>query len=296
MYRVGVLHPGTAGGNVWVEAFRRGLEELGYREGQNLILEYRWAGSTPDRFPELAAELVQLQVDVIFTSSTPGALASKGVTTTIPVVFVGVGDPVGARVVATLARPGSNITGITHIAVELTGKTLGLLKEAVPALAKVAILGSSMNPTTALKQRGLEAAARSLGMRLLMVDLRGAEGLDIAFATITREKPDGLVALLDTVAHRKEIVAFSEKNHLPAVGEAREFVDAGGLMSYGTNMPEIYHRAAGYVDKLLKGRKAGELPVEQPTTFELAINLKMAKALRLAIPRPLLVRADYVVQ
>jgi putative ABC transport system substrate-binding protein len=133
-------------------------------------------------------------------------------------------------------------------------------------------------------------------MRLLMVDLRGAEGLDIAFATITREKPDGLVALLDTVAHRKEIVAFSEKNHLPAVGEAREFVDAGGLMSYGTNMPEIYHRAAGYVDKLLKGRKAGELPVEQPTTFELAINLKMAKALRLAIPRPLLVRADYVVQ
>jgi putative ABC transport system substrate-binding protein len=293
---VGVLHPGSAEGNAWVEAFRRGLGELGYREGQNLALEYRWAGRTPERFPELAAELVQLKVDVIFTSSTPGALAAKGATRTIPVVFVGVGDPIGAGVVATLARPGSNVTGMTHIAVELTGKTLGLLKDAVPALTRVAILGSSMNPTTALKLRGLEAAAHSLGMRLRMVDLRGAEDLDVAFAEITREKADGLVALLDTLAHRKEIVGFSVKNHLPAVGEAREFVDAGGLMSYGTNMPEMYHRAAGYVDKLLKGRKPGDLPVEQPTKFELAINLKTAQALGLAIPRPLSVRADYVVQ
>ena len=296
IYRVGILHPGAAEGNFWVEAFRRGLGELGYREGQNLTLEYRWAGRTSEQFPELAAELVRLKVDVIFTSSTPGALAAKGATTTIPVVFVGVGDPVGAGVVASLARPGSNVTGITHIAVELTGKTLGLLKDAVPTLARVAILGSSTNPTTALKHRGLEAAARSLGVRLWMVDLRGAEGLDVAFAEITRAKLDGLVALLDTLAHRKEIVGFSVKNRLPAVGEAREFVDAGGLMSYGTNMPEIYYRAASYVDKLLKGRKAVEMPVEQPTRFELAINLKTAAALGLAIPRPLSVRADYVVQ
>jgi putative ABC transport system substrate-binding protein len=296
VYRVGVLHPGWAEGNVWVEVFRRGLGELGYRDGQNLVLEYRWVGRTPERFAELAAELVQLKVDVIFTSSTPGALAAKGATTTIPVVFVGVDDPIGAGVVATLARPGSNITGMTHIAVELTGKTLGLLKDAVPAVSRVAILGSSTNPTTALKLRGLEGTARSLGVRLQMVDLRGREDLDVAFAKITRERADGLVALLDTLALRKEIVGFSVKNHVPAIGEAREFVDAGGLMSYGTNMPEMYHRAAGYVGRILKGAKPADLPVEQPTKFELVINMKTAKALGLTLPQTLLLRADQVIE
>jgi putative tryptophan/tyrosine transport system substrate-binding protein len=257
VYRVGILHPRPAEGIAWLEAFRRGLAELGYREGQNLILEYRWADREPGRFRELAGELVHLKVDLIFTSSTPGALAAKGATTTIPVVFVGVGDPVGAGVVASLAWPGSNITGITHIAVELTGKTLSLLKDMVPAVSRVAVLGSSVNPTTALKLRGLDAAARSLGVQLQMVDVRGVKDLEKAFSEITREKPDGLVALLDTLAYRKEIIGFSVKNHLPAVGEAREFVDAGGLMSYGANIPEIYHRAAGYVESCSKAASRG---------------------------------------
>jgi len=188
VYRVGILHPRPAEGIAWLEAFRRGLAELGYREGQNLILEYRWVDREPGRFRELAGELVHLKVDLIFTSSTPGALAAKGATTTIPVVFVGVGDPVGAGVVASLARPGSNITGITHIAVELTGKTLSLLKDLVPAVSRVAVLGSSVNPTTALKLRGLDAAAHSLGMRLQMVDVRSVKDLEKAFSEITREK------------------------------------------------------------------------------------------------------------
>jgi len=296
VYRVGILHPRPAAGNAWVDAFRRGLADLGYREGQNLSLEYRWADRHYERVRALAVELVKLKVDAIFTASTPGALAAKGATTSIPVVFVGVGDPVGAGVVASLARPGSNLTGMTHIAVELTGKTLSLLKDVLPAVGRVAILGSSTNPTTALKLRGLQAAARSLGIRLQMIDVRGAEDLAAAFSEVTREKADALVALFDTLAYRKEIISISAKTHLPAVGEAREFVDDGGLISYGINVSEMYYHAAGYVDKVLKGRKPAELPVEQATTFELAINLKTAKALGLAVPQPLLVRTDYVVQ
>jgi putative ABC transport system substrate-binding protein len=296
-HRVGILHMGSAR-NTYDEAFRTGLHELGYRENHNLMLEYRWAEGRPERLPALAAELVQLPVEVIFTGSTPGALAAKRATATVPIVFVAVGDPVGAGVVSNLARPDGNITGLTHFSVDLAGKTLALLKEAVSDLARVAVFAPSLNPTTALKLHGIEAAAHALGVRLQLVEVQGSSDFEAAFAAIRREKPDALMVLLDTltVTRAQEIADFALTNRLPAIYELRDFVDAGGLMSYSTDFLQMFRRAATYVDKILRGVKLAELPVEQPMKFELVINLKTAKALNLTIPPMLLFQADEVIR
>ncbi len=281
-----------------VRAFRKAMSDLGYREGQNLTMEYRWAGGSAERFREYAAEFVKLKVQVMVTSSTPGALAARSATVAIPIVFVGVGDPVGAGVVSNLAHPGGNITGLTHMSVDLSAKTVELLKESVPGATRISVLAPLQNPTTSLKLRGTQAAARSLGLKLRVFDVRTASDFDQAFLEMQTEKPQALITLLDTltVVHRKAIADYGLKNHLPTFFELRDFVDAGGLMSYGASFPRMWSRAAIYVDKILKGAKPGDLPVEQPTNFELVVNLRTAKALGLALPPSLMQRADYVVQ
>ena len=274
------------------------MHELGYRDAQTLAIEYRWAGANAERYRQYAAELVALKVDVIVTTSTPAALAARSATTAIPIVFIAVGDPVGAGVVSNLARPGANVTGLTHMSVDLAAKTVELLKEAVPGVTRIAVLAPLQNPTTALKLRGTQTAARSLGVKVQVLDVRTASDFANAFQEIQNEKPEALITLLDslTVAHRKEIADFALKNHLPTIYELPEFVEAGGLMSYGADFAIMYRRAASYVDRILKGAKPGELPVEQPTNFELVINLRTAKTLGLALPQSLVLRADHVIK
>ncbi len=295
--RIGVLRPGPAHDPL-VDALRGGLRDLGYVEGQNLSLEIRFSDGKLDRLPGLAAELVRLRVDVITAFSTPAALAAKQATGTIPIIFTGVGDPVGAGVVASLARPGGNVTGMSVLATELSGKRLELLRAAVPKAARVAMLWNSTNPGMVLRVREAEAAARTLGMTLLSLGVHDLDTFSNAFAAITRDRPDALLTLVDpfTRLHRKRIVEFAAQRHLPEIYEAREFVEAGGLMAYGPNLADIERRSATYVDKILKGAKPADLPVQQPTKFELVINLKTAKALGLKIPQSVLVRADQVIQ
>ena len=294
---VGILHA-LYPGNLDVEEFRKGLHELGRHEGENLSLEYRWAKGEPERLRALADELVRTNVELIFTATTPGALAAKGATTTIPIVFVAVGDPVGAGVVSSLARPGGNATGLTHFSVDLVGKTLELLKEVVPGLRQVAVLSPSSNPTTALKLARIQSAAHALGVKVQIMEVRRPGDFELAFESIRRQKPTALMPLLDTltVAHKKKITDFARAYRLPTIFELREFVEAGGLVSYGTNYPAMYRHAATYVDKILKGAKPNDLPVEQPTKFELIINMKTAKALGVKFPQAILVRADEVIE
>jgi ABC-type uncharacterized transport system substrate-binding protein len=295
--RVGILHARFPG-DTDVEEFRKGLHELGHHEGENLKLEYRWAEGKPERLRALADELVRANVESIFTASTPGALAAKSATATIPIVFVAVGDPVGAGVVSSLARPSGNVTGLTHFSVDLIGKSLELLKEVVPGLRDIAVLAPSSNPTTALKLARIQSAAQVLSLKVQTVEVRRSADFERAFESIRRRKPNALMPLLDilTTTHKKEISDFALAYRLPTFFEQQEFVEAGGLVSYGTSYPAMYRRAATYVDKILKGTKPGDLPVEQPTRFELVINMKTAKALGITIPQSILVRADRVIE
>ena len=284
------------------EAFLQGLRDLGYVERRNLLIDYRDAGGKPERFPALAAELVALKVDVIVTAGgTAAALAAKQATTTLPIVFAAVGDPVAEGLVTSLGRPGGNVSGLSVTSPELIVKSLELLKQAVPGVSRVALLlkPDSM-PDRARKDR-LEAAAgaaKTLGVRLQVVEARGPEDFDRAFSDMTRARAGALTVLGGAMlfTERRRLVDLAAKNRLPAVYPWREGVDAGGLMSYGPDIADLFRRAATYVDKILKGAKPGDLPVEQPTKFELVINLKTAKALGLTIPPSLLLRADQVIE
>jgi len=280
-----------------IEAFRQGLRDLGYIEGQNLIIEYRYAEGKLDRLPELAAELVRLKVDAIFVQSTPAVQAAKKATTTVPIVSVS-GDPVGLGLVASLARPGGNVTGLANLTSELAGKRLELLKEVVPRISRVAVLWNPDASSSALRMRETDAAAASLGIKLQPVEVRAANDFERAFSALKRERADALFPLRSPFIsnHVKRIVELAAKNRVPGMYDASEFAEAGGLMSYGTMLADLDRRAATYVDKILKGAKPAELPVEQPTKFEFVINLKAAKQIGLTIPPNVLVRADKVIK
>ena len=299
MPRVGFLGNSTAAleANL-VQPFRDGLRAHGYTEGRNILIEYRWADGKYDRFPALIAELLAAKVDVIVTAGTPAALAVKKATSTVPLVMAAAGDPVGTGIVSSLARPGGNITGLSAIAPDLEGKRLELLREVIPRLSHVAFFFNSANPLHAASMEPTQAAATTLGMRLLRLDVRSSDELDGAFAAIVRERSDALLILADRVFlhNRQRMMDFAAQHRLPSVNAYREVVEAGGLMSYGPSYEDMHKRAAEYVDKILKGAKPGDLPVEQPTKFTLIINLKAAKALGLEVPPLLLARADEVIE
>jgi putative ABC transport system substrate-binding protein len=297
--RVGYLSPGStsdAGRQRRLEAFRQGLRELGYVEGQNIAVESRWAESKYDRYPALIADLVRLKVDVIVTVGGAASQAALQATRTIPIVMTVVNDP--SRLVASLARPGGNVTGLSMMNSELVGKQLQVLKEVVPKLSRVAFLWNPANPGSAPNLREADAAARAVGARLQSVEARAPQDIDSAFAAMTRERAGALVVLADSVFtnERRQIAELAAKTRLPAVYGLREHAEAGGLMVYGANPLELERRAATFVDKILKGAKPADLPIEQPSKFELVINLKTAKALGLTISDSLLRRADEVIQ
>jgi len=292
--RIGILPPAAEASTPLWEAFRQGLRDLGYVEGQTIVLEYRFAAGQNERLPALATELVHLQVDLLVTNSPAGAQAAKDATETIPIVAA-----TGAHhVVASLARPGGNITGLTLMAPELGGKRLELLKEALPHVSRVAVLQNAGNPVSPDELREIEAAARVLGLQLHVLAVRHPDELDSVFAAMTREGAEALLMQGDAVFwyHRTRVVALAAQHRLPAVFDAREFADAGGLMTYGASVPDSHRRAAVYVDKILKGTKPADLPVERPMKFEFVINLKTAKALGVTIPPALLFQADEVIQ
>jgi ABC-type uncharacterized transport system substrate-binding protein len=299
VYRIGVLINSSA--SVYAkrtEALRQGLRDLGYVEGTNIALEYRWSEGNQDRLPELARELVRGKVDVIVTHSA-GGLAAKRATTTIPIVMATSLDPIGTGLVASVARPGGNVTGLSRIVTEgFAGKWLQLLKDAVPKLARVAVLWNRANPGVASQVHDIEAAARTLGVRLQLLEFRGADQVESALTAMATPRPDGLIVPADAASNqqRARIIAFAAKNRLPTIYPAREIVEVGGLMTYAPSQIDSWRRAADYVDKILKGAKPADLPMEQPTTFELVINLTTAKALGLTIPPLLLGRADEVIQ
>jgi putative ABC transport system substrate-binding protein len=282
-----------------LDEFRQRLRELGYVEGQSLAIEYRWAEGKIERLPDLAAELVRLKVDVIVASGgLPVAQAAQGATKAIPIIVTGPADPVATGLVASLARPGGNITGLAIISHELVGKELELLREVVPKVSRVAVLWNPTNPGNTLQLRGAEAAAQVLGVRLQPLQARGPGEIDRAFAAMTKERAGALLVLLDSMllAQRDRIADLAARNRLPAVYGLRLHVEAGGLMSYAANQLAVAHRIAGYVDRVLKGTKPADLPVEQPTKFDLVINLKTAKALGLTIPPSLRLQADQVIE
>ena len=299
VHRIGFLENSTAPlEHNLVEPFRQGLRDPGYVEGQNIVIEYRWAEGKYERFPGLIAQLVALKVEVIVTAGTPASLAVKRATATIPLVMVGVGDPVATGLVASLARPGGNITGLTSISQDLEGKRLELLRELVPKISHVAVLWNSASPIQVVQEKEVQAAARVLRMKVLSLGVRAPEHFDNAFAAIRRERPGALLVLADRLFlhHRARIMDFAAKHRLPGVHAYRELVEAGGLMSYGPSYAGMHRQAATYVDKILKGTKPADLPVEQPMRFELVINMKTAKALGLTIPPSVLIRATEVIQ
>jgi len=308
VHRIGFLSPSSPSdperlaspfGERGLAAFRQGLRDLGYVEGQNIAIEYRWAEGRFERLPDLAAELVRLKVDVIVSVVTQATLAAKNATGTIPIVLVAAGDPLGSGLVANLARPGGNVTGPSSMYGDLAGKQLELLKETVPKVSRVAVL---WNPANAVWQaqmlRQTEIAARALGLQVQLLEARGPDELEGAFAAMTRERVSALLVQVDVIfaLHARRIADLAAKRRVPAMYGSREHVEAGGLMSYAPNVPDLFRRAATYVDKILKGAKPADLPVEQPTKFELVINLKTAKALGLKIPQSILIRADEVIQ
>ena len=283
-----------------IEAIRLALRELGYIEGQTITTEYRYADGNPIRIGELAEELVRLKVDLIVTTGgDPVIRAAKNATQSIPIVMVGGGsEPIGAGFVESLARPGGNITGLTNLSTELTGKRLELLQEAVPKITRVAVLYESTIPGNVIQMKEARAAAPTLRLAVQAFDVRDAEGFEQVFAALKKQLPGGLYVPGGPVmnTHAKQIVAFASKNRLPSIYSRREFVNAGGLMSYGTDLGHSYRRVAYYVDRILKGAKPADLPVEQPTKFELVINLKSAKQIGLTIPPNVLARADRVIR
>ena len=299
--RIGFLALNVAPNPHLPEAFRQGLRDLGYVEGRTVMIEYRDAKGKPERLPTLAAELVALKVDVILAGGTSQALAAKQVTRTLPIVFAQAGDPVASGLVTSLARPGGNVSGLSNLTSDLVGKHLELLKQAVPGVSRVAVLwraGEIGERTERDMLKGAEVAGRALGVQLQFVEVRGPADIDGAFSDMTKARVGALTVLGSALfaTERRRLVDLVTKNRLPAVYPWREFVDAGGLMSYGANIADLYRRAATYVDKILKGAKPADLPVEQPTTFELVINLKTAKALGLTIPQSVLGRADEIIQ
>jgi len=295
--RIGFLGPAEPPPAL-LAAFQRGLREAGFVDGTSIIIDYQFAQGSLERLPALARTLVDQQVDVIVTRSTPAALAAKRATSTIPVVFVEVGDPIKAGLIKSLARPEANITGVSSLAPDLSGKRLELLREINPHAAHIAVLWNPDNPTTGPKLQMTELAAQTLGLHLSKHPVSKAVELNDAFVTMRSGGAEAVVALLDTIVldNRDEVVALAAKFSLPAIYEVKEMVEVGGLLSYGTSFSERFSRAATYVGKLLNGAKPGDLPVEQPTKFELVINLNTAKALGLTVPPALLGRADEVIE
>jgi ABC-type uncharacterized transport system substrate-binding protein len=301
MPRLGMLMPGAAPSATILEPFYRGLHELGYVEGQNIAIERRYADSIVERLPDLAAELVKLKVDIIVAWSTPPALAAKQATRTIPIVAAVMADPVGDELVTSLARPAGNITGTTFLGPELVSKRLQLLKEIVPGVSHVAALWQPHaygEHTMANMSKEMEASARTLGMQLRFVPAANPDELASAFSAMTNERPDAFILMPSPILYGQysRIVAFAAKSRLPAMYQAREIVEAGGLMSYGANLNELFRSAAPFVDKILKGAKPSDIPVQQPTKIELTINLKTAKDLGLTISREVLLITDEVIE
>ena len=297
--RIGFLGTSPSAIAARIEAFRQGLREVGYVEGKNIVIEWRYAEGKPERMSELAAELVRLKVDIIITGGAPATRAAKEATSTIPIVMTQAGDPVASGFVASLARPGGNITGLSTLAPELDGKRLELLKETVPRLSRVAVFGTSTSPDNAQVLREVELAAGAFGVKLQYLEVRGPRDIETAFRAGSKERAEAvlyLVAGLVDAGHRTEITELALKSRLPAIYQSRRYVEDGGLMSYGVNTADLDRRAATYVDKMLKGAKPADLPVEQPKKFEFIINLKAAKQIGLTIPPNVLVRADKVLK
>ncbi|HEV8584389.1 MAG TPA: ABC transporter substrate-binding protein [Methylomirabilota bacterium] len=298
VYRLGLLERSLAQNAPHIEAFRQGLRDLGYAEGRNFVMETRSADGRPERFPLLAAELVRLNVDVILTRGTPAAVAARNATATIPVVMLGSGDPVGAGLVSGLARPGGNITGLSAMVSELGGKRVELIKQAVPRIARIGFLTNGGNPTIVTAWPATEGAARALRLDARLLDVRKTEDLEPAFEAATRQRVEALVVGLDsvTLTNFKRIAELAARHRLPSIYPARDFVDAGGMMAYGTHYADLYRRAATYVDRIFRGAKPADLPIEQADRFELVINLKAARALGVTLPASLTVRADHLIR
>ena len=299
--RIGVLGnlpPTTPAAARIVNSLVQGLHDLGYVEGQDIAFEWRFVEGRFERFPEFAAELVRLRVDIIVAMNTPATVAAKDATRTIPIVTVTAADPVGQGLVASLARPGGNVTGLTSVLIELSAKQLQLLKQAVPKVTRVAVLWNPTHPVHALMLREVEAAALVSGVQLQRLPAPGPKEFDSAFSAMIKERAGALLVLGDPIffAHRIRLSELAAKSRLPTMYAERTYVEAGGLMAYGPSYADLSRRAATYVDKILKGAKPGDLPVEQPTRFELVINLKTAKALGATIPPSILIRADQVIQ
>jgi putative ABC transport system substrate-binding protein len=292
---LGSATPATQG--QWVAAFVQRLRELGWIEGRTIAIEYRWAEGRAERAAEIAAELVQRKVDVIVTSGTAVVVAAMQATSVIPIVFAAAGDPVGTGLIASLARPGGNVTGLSNQVLDLAGKRLELLREIVPGLGRLALLGNVGNPVVVLDMREAQAAARTLGLEVTTLEIRRGEDIVPAFEALNGHE-EALYVVFDALVntHRIRINTLALAARLPTMHGIRDYVEAGGLMSYGTNFPDLFRRAADYVDKILRGAKPADLPVEQPTRFDLVINLTTAKALHLKIPESFLLRADEVIE
>jgi len=295
MPRIGVLWPNPP---ATFEFLRQGLSDFGYVQGRNIEFEFRWAEGKLDQLPELAAELVRLQVDVIVTLAPQATLAAKQATQTIPIVFVAMGDPLASGVVASLARPGANLTGTTRMISEMSAKHVELLKEAIPSLVKLAVLWNPTNSSHAPALRAAQAAARSLSLQVFPLEVRAPADLDSVFAAILRERADGVLFIADPIfyIHLKRMVDLTTANRLPTICNFIEFPRLGGLVGYAPSIPEEFRHTASHIDKILKGAKPADLPVEQPTKFQLVINARIAKALGLEIPPTLLARADEVIE
>ena len=279
-----------------LNAFRQGLRERGYIEGRNLIIEYRSADGRGERFAELATELVQMKVDVIVTRGTPAAIAAKNATRSIPVVMISIGDPL--TVVSSLSHPAGNVTGLTSLTSDLEAKRVQMLRELVPGAARIAALYDMRNPVFAQRWKEMEAAAQLLGVQAYLLDARKPEDFPLLFDAASRQHADGLVVGQDGLLQASQTIVteLAAKHRMPAIYVSRDFIQAGGLIAYGPSYPDLYRRAALYVDKILRGASPGDLPIEQPTKFEMVINLKTAKALGLSIPQSLLLRADEVIE
>jgi putative ABC transport system substrate-binding protein len=299
VHRIGFLSGSSAAmSKSAVEEFWRGLRELGYVEGENMIIEYRWAEGQQSRLPQLAADLARISPDLILAATSQSALAAHNATPSIPIVMVNVGDPVRLGLAVSLGRPGKNLTGLTSFGPELAAKRLGLLREVVPQIRRIAVLYNPGNPTISVSLKETEAAARTLAVQLQFLGIAGPDDVATAFRNVTTGRAEAILVIADQVFNllAAQISALALSNRLPTMFSNRHLMDAGGLMAYSPDFFASYRRAATFVDKILKGARPGDLPIEEPTTFELVINLKTAKALGLTIPPSLLLRADQVIQ
>ena len=298
--RIGYLSAGSRSDvQAFLEAFLQGLRELAWIENENIAIDYRFADARYERLAELATELVRLNVEVIVAGPTPPVVEARNATSTIPIVMVAVGDPLGLKLVASLAHPGGNVTGLSYgVGLETFSKSLEFIKEIVPSLASVAVLMNPANAAQALAVKDMQLAARSLAVQIQVLEARSAADFDSAFAAMAKEHAAALLVVNEPVfnLHRDRLAALAAKNRLPMIGGIREYAEAGALLSYGPNVRDTYHRAAAYVDKILKGTKPADLPIEQPTKFHLVINVTTAKALGITIPQSLLLRADEIIQ